>query len=285
MMITLFGKAIKLGKNKTQKPLLKAFGKQLNFFVKEQPDLFTGQEKDGKKLLPSKADPQVRRWQADEKKDGNNLKDTKNMLDNSVKDGYIEGDKKRSSKMKRIKAKTPTGKEIEISYDDKNFIVTVPILGLTQTVSTLGIIGFGSPKLNLDKPVALDMKSAKEIGVFLKDIAKEKEERINKKIPGYSELKAAYKNRRVQIDIDREYMDRAMRTSIGSGNTGDVKGAEGKVKELEGKYPVAKHYISWVNSNPASASGFQAKQAAVALLNGISLDEANQIANDYEHYI
>lgn len=43
--------------------LFKAFGSQMDLFGTNQEELFTGQEKDGKKLLPSKSNPQKRRWQ------------------------------------------------------------------------------------------------------------------------------------------------------------------------------------------------------------------------------
>lgn len=70
----------------------KIFGKQMSLFDKEHPDLFTGQEKDGKKLLPSEKNPLVRRWQTDANE--KNITDKKNMLDNNVKNDYISGEKK-----------------------------------------------------------------------------------------------------------------------------------------------------------------------------------------------
>lgn len=282
MIITLFGKSIRIGKNKTHKMLLKAFGKQLHLFSKDQPDLFTGQEKDGKKLLPSKADPQVRRWQTDEKKDENSLKDTKNMLDINVKNSYIAGDKKRSSKMEKLFAKTPTGKGIEIVYDGEKFTVSIPEINLTQAADYLYIRSFGPPALNLNKPIALDAKSIDGVKKFLEDIEKEKTKKRDEAIPGYSELKAAYDYRSEQLDLYQSYMDRAVRTSIGSGDSGDVDGAEEKIEELEKKYPIAKAYIYWINRDPSTVSGYQANHAAKALIDGKSLEDARRIANDYD---
>ena len=74
------------------KPLAKAIRGQLNLFTDNQLDLFTGQEKDGKKLLPSDKDPNVRRWQI--KKDDSG----KTILDNSAEHNYIESGNKSYSK-------------------------------------------------------------------------------------------------------------------------------------------------------------------------------------------
>ena len=94
--INIFGRGIKIGEPTKIRLLLKAVKGQLKLFVdKGQEDLFTGMEKDGKKLLQSDKNPNVRRWQSEDKKD-------KNVLDISVKDNDIKGDEKRSSEMETI---------------------------------------------------------------------------------------------------------------------------------------------------------------------------------------
>lgn len=96
--------------------------------------------------------------------------------------------------------------------------------------------------------------------------------------------KRAYEYKADQIEISEAYMERVIKTSIGSGNKGDVEGAEKKVNELEAKYPVAKMYIRWSNRNAASSSGYAALQAADALLAGASLEDAKKIAEDWDHF-
>jgi hypothetical protein len=67
----------------------KIFGKDLNVFGNNKTELFTGQEKDGKKLLPSEKNPLIRRWQVDKHENDterNYISETRNNArDNSMK--------------------------------------------------------------------------------------------------------------------------------------------------------------------------------------------------------
>jgi hypothetical protein len=66
--------ADKPGVIKSFSNMFKAFGKQLKLFGTNQIELFTGEEKDGKKLMPSGKNPQVRRWQGKKEQVGNEEK-------------------------------------------------------------------------------------------------------------------------------------------------------------------------------------------------------------------
>jgi|GEM_PF-3413884 len=57
--------------------LFKAFGKQLKLFGSKQMELFTGEEKEGKTLLPSNKNPHVRRWQTKEQEKKQDMKPEK----------------------------------------------------------------------------------------------------------------------------------------------------------------------------------------------------------------
>jgi hypothetical protein len=94
----------------------KIFGKQMSLFDKEHPDLFTGQEKDGKKLLPSEKNPLIRRWQTDK-----DVTDKKNMLDNNVKNDYISGEKKNKQGETTMEA---THSPIKITKGEMEFEVS-----------------------------------------------------------------------------------------------------------------------------------------------------------------
>lgn len=178
--------------------------------------------------------------------------------------------------MKEIKIKTPSGKEMtvnendetarsRISKDDKYVYLVVKHDGLNIVV-------------------AKEMEN--EVQNFYREIAIEKAnlktEELNKRIPGYTELSKAYDYRMEQIYISNAYMERGHRTSIFSGDKGKVREAEIRVNELEEQYPVAKLYIKWENADPASNYGFAANQAAEALYNGATLEEAERISKDWD---
>ena len=197
--------------------------------------------------------------------------------------------------MKNLTVKTPTGKDVEINFDGSNYTVSVPAVNLTQTTDYIRLsksvmvkqLGKAYPTMLLDKPVTIDTQYYETVNNFIREIesikSANKLAKLNAAIPGYSELLAAYDYRSEQIDVNRNYMERAYQTSIGSGNQGDVDAAGKKVIELESKYPVAAKYIYWINRDPSSNFGYQANKAAEALLNGSSLADANKIANDFDH--
>jgi len=196
--------------------------------------------------------------------------------------------------MKNLTVKTPTGKDVEISFDGSNYTVSISAVNLIQSTDYIRLsksvmvnqLGKAYPAMLLDSPVSIDTDYYDTVNNFIREIESQKSAdklaKINDAIPGYSELLTAYEYRSEQIEINRNYMESAYQTSIGSGNQGDVDAAEKKVTELESKYPVAAKYIYWINRDPSTNSGYQSRKAAEALLNGSSLEDANKIANDYD---
>ena len=179
--------------------------------------------------------------------------------------------------MKELKTKTPSGKEIilnETGYCIKQYVKQLN--GIHVIVKQDGV------------HYAIAKDKEKEVENFYYEIIKEKSNakltELNSRIPGYSELQAAYEYRIDQITINNNYMERGFKTSIFSGDSGKVEEAEAKVKELEEKYPIAKHYIKWNNANPTSSSGFAANKAAEALFNGKTMEEAAKIADDWDRF-
>lgn len=199
--------------------------------------------------------------------------------------------------MKNLTVKTPTGKEVVISYNDGNYTISVPAANLTQTTDYIPLsksvmvkqLNGLYPTMLLDKPITIDKQYYDTVNNFIREIESQKSAdkiaKTNAAIPGYSELLAAYDYLSEQIEINRNYMERAYQTSIGSGNQGDVDGAEKRVADLESKYPIAKMYIYWIDRDPSTDFGYHANKAAEALLNGSSLEDANKIANDFDQYI
>ncbi len=155
--------------------------------------------------------------------------------------------------MREMKIKTPSGREVvvnendstthsRISKEDKHFYLIVKHEGLNVVV-------------------AKEME--KEVESFYSVIAAEKasmrEEEINKRIPGFSELANAYNYRYDQIITNQKYMERGHRTSIFFGDSGKPEEAD-----------------------PSSSYGFAANRAAKALYDGATLAEAEKIANDWD---
>lgn len=196
--------------------------------------------------------------------------------------------------MKNLTVKTPTGKDVEISFDGSNYTVSIPVVNLIQTTDYIRLskkvmvkqLDGYYPTMLLDKPVTIDTQYYETVNNFIREIESQKSAdklaKINAAIPGYSELLAAYDYRSEQLEINRNYMERAYQTSIGSGNQGDVDEAEAKVAELENEYPIANMYIYWINRDPSSNFGYQANKAAEALFCGASIENANKIANDFD---
>lgn len=189
---------------------------------------------------------------------------------------------------------TPSGKIIELSVTDDGYSITIPEANLNFSVKYPDI-----SKGNLDGN-PYPYLHARNMGtniVFLPEQegparswlnAQEnakyeaREAAIEEKIPGRSELKQAYENLERAQDLWDDYMDRAMETSIGSGDNGNVPEAEAILADLQATYPVAVKYLAWVGRDASTASGYQANLAAKALLNGCSLEEAEKIANNYD---
>lgn len=197
--------------------------------------------------------------------------------------------------MKTLTVSTPTGKQVNISYDNGNYTISVPQAKINVTQSSCRLHkSYRVKQLNDNYPaiiidgnfIALDKNDYQTVRDFECSIDAETEQsrvaKIDAAIPGYSELLAAYNYRSEQIDIYQQFMERAVRTSIGSGDAGDVKNAEANVNELEQKYDRAKMYIKWSNGNPECSSGYQARVAADALLNGASIEDATAISNNYD---
>jgi len=201
---------------------------------------------------------------------------------------------KKENEMKNLTVKTPTGKDVEISFDGSNYTINIPDANLNQTTDYIRLsksimvkqLGKAYPTMLLDKPIVIDTQYYDLVNNFIREIenkkSAEKLAKLNVAIPGYSRLLAAYDYRSEQLEINRNYMERAYQTSIGSGNQGDVDEAEAKVAELENEYPIANMYIYWINRDPSSNFGYQANKAAEALFCGASIENANKIANDFD---
>lgn len=193
--------------------------------------------------------------------------------------------------MNEIKTTTPSGNEVTINYDGK-YKLNVKDINLEAEniyVLTRPVPQFKNEKYPVidiaGKSIVIIKADEKRIRIWIAEIDKMKKEKkdneLNTHIPGCTELQTAYDYRYNQIEISRRYMDRVMATSIGSGDKGNPEGAEKKVRELEQKYSTAKKYIKWVNADPSSNYGFAAHQAAKALYNGATIEDAEKIANNY----
>lgn len=131
--------------------------------------------------------------------------------------------------------------------------------------------------------IALTQERYDLVQAKIDEMKADKAAQIVRNIPGAGELKAAYEKRTNELDYYQSFMEKSHRQSFNKDRQPQVEQAEADVKALEEKYPKAAQYLKWKGRDSSSDSGFRAWQAAKALEEGKSLEEAKKIADpDYK---
>jgi hypothetical protein len=103
-------------------------------------------------------------------------------------------------------------------------------------------------------------------------------------LPGLAALTAAYAARGISWTAYNAAMKQGRKTSVFNTDEKGKKEAEELVTTLTALHPKAQAYIVYSKADPASSMGFASNKAAKALLNGQSLSEAKEIANDWDKW-
>jgi hypothetical protein len=116
---------------------------------------------------------------------------------------------------------------------------------------------------------------------------KEKQDAIFINIPGLQALKDAYSRREILAKKEYNWIEEANREGIAPDwdNPGaELEAVKKEVERLEDAHPKAKAYIKWSGYGSETKMGFAAHLAAEALAEGKSLEDAQAIAEDYDHF-
>ena len=254
----------------------------------KQSDLPKDEQREDKELVETLKEAKEDKGKLTDSNSYNKLKDEGKESSDRASDSrgneISEGDKPMND-TQEVKTLSLKGKEITVKRDGGSVSVVVggeeiPVKSLMITMTRVQGLG-NIQALNTDKGL-VSLKDAAEVQPILDAALKAKEDihwgKIHRNIPGARELKRAQEALAAGLDKDEERMRRIMRDSFSSSKPVGVGELQNKVDELKRQYPKAAAWMKWSTMSPATDMGFRARQAAKALEEGQSLEEAKKIA-------
>ncbi|MBW1812097.1 MAG: hypothetical protein JRJ39_00115 [Deltaproteobacteria bacterium] len=180
---------------------------------------------------------------------------------------------------------TPQQARKTASSNSVNYVLHIELLDNTTTYIACKIDHHGLNRTNLSRVgICRALSTVYNIGQEHRDAkAAANAKLIVDNIPGYTELAEAYRAR--TIDYDRYFgsmqkmMDDESNDGVCPPDSLDIN-HDDIVKKLEIKYPKAKMYIKNINADPSTSTGYGRLQAADAILNGASIESAQNIIDN-----